>query len=237
MGPALSTLQAPIEKLPVNTEAVARYFEPFTLVGNETATELATLKRMQSAAMAWCVAFLAGTVNPGWLSFVGLSGAGKTLLARCIRDFLKNHARDTFNRVYRPMRDPKLSDYTSCYSYAQEGPFMVKWARLIDTARDGDYSVVRLTSSDFVKIIDDVGAESVDRTGKPTPFAIGTLAKICEERVGKWTVLTSNFSRRDLAERFDARIASRMMRNGGVIVDCEVRDFNLRREAQQKAAA
>jgi hypothetical protein len=54
----------------------------------------------------------------------------------------------------------------------------------------------------------------------------------------KWTVITTNFTRRQLAEQFDPRVASRLMRGGNVICDCEgLRDWGLRVEAAKTARA
>jgi energy-coupling factor transporter ATP-binding protein EcfA2 len=229
VGPALSTLQARTERPPVNTEAVRSYFDRFVLVGNETEDEVRTLVEMRDAAEQWCGHFLAGD-EPRWLSFVGHSGAGKTWLAEAIRVFLKHHAARTYAAHYRRRTDPEGRNYLSGYLYQQEGRFLVKWPALIEKARNSDYWPLRCAADDFVKIIDDVGAETLDKSGNPTPFAIGALSNLCDSRVRKWTVLTSNYDRAELAQRYDARIASRMMRDESVIVTCDVRDFNLRRE-------
>ena len=54
------------------------------------------------------------------------------------------------------------------------------------------------------------------------------LARV-DARLGKWTVITCNFSREEIAEHMDVRIASRLGRGNNVIVDgiC-VRDYSTR---------
>ena len=63
-----------------------------------------------------------------------------------------------------------------------------------------------------------------------TPFATQTMAEVLNRRQGKWTVITSNFSRKQFAEEFDVRIASRLMRDRNVIVETNVRDYAIRKE-------
>lgn len=230
----LSTLATPTKIQPVNISLISKvepYFENFGIVGNETSEEIATLNEMKDAALQWCCDIALGN-NPYWLSLLGHSGTGKTLLSKCCMTFLFDHGERLYHKHYRHRADPESKDYLTLYSYAQEGTIFVKWSALLDKARSGDYSVLDRATADWVKIVDDIGAESVGKDGLPTPFAISTLSKLCDFRVGKWTIFTSNFSRSQLAERFDTRIASRMMRDGNVIVESQIRDFNLRKEVK-----
>ena len=57
-----------------------------------------------------------------------------------------------------------------------------------------------------------------------TAEKINTLANV---RVGKWTILTSNLSMVQIA-KVDKRIASRMVRNKGIVADVNTKDYNLR---------
>ena len=57
-----------------------------------------------------------------------------------------------------------------------------------------------------------------------TAEKINTLANV---RVGKWTILTSNLSMVQIAQA-DNRIASRMVRNNGIVADVNTKDYNLR---------
>ncbi len=69
--------------------------------------------------------------------------------------------------------------------------------------------------------LDDVLAE---RQSDWTAEKINTLANV---RVGKWTILTSNLSMVQIAQA-DNRIASRMVRNNGIVADVNTEDYNLR---------
>jgi hypothetical protein len=58
-----------------------------------------------------------------------------------------------------------------------------------------------------------------------------------DRRLRKWTVITTHFTRRQIAEQFDTRIASRLIRGSNVVCDCEgLRDYSLRVEAAQRMA-
>ena len=55
------------------------------------------------------------------------------------------------------------------------------------------------------------------------------LDQIIDAQLGKWTVITCNFTREEIAEQMDARIASRLGRANNVIVDnISVLDYSIR---------
>lgn len=55
------------------------------------------------------------------------------------------------------------------------------------------------------------------------------LDPIIDARLGKWTVITCNFTRKEIAEHMDVRIASRLGRANNVIVDnISVLDYSIR---------
>ena len=69
-----------------------------------------------------------------------------------------------------------------------------------------------------VLILDDVGAENI--SGEYSRgFSATALCEIVEKRLGKWTLLTSNLTTTEIADTYDARVASRLIRNGGRTVD------------------
>jgi len=67
-----------------------------------------------------------------------------------------------------------------------------------------------------------------------TPFVIEKLGKLADERLRKWTMFTCNFDRRQIALQIDARIASRLMRHGSVIIETNIRDYGLRLELMEQ---
>jgi hypothetical protein len=79
------------------------------------------------------------------------------------------------------------------------------------------------------KVIDDLGTGTTGADGEATAFAVQKMGELLDRRLRKWTVITTNFTRRQIAEQFDPRIASRLMRGGNVICDCEeLDDWGLR---------
>lgn len=201
----------------------------WTLAGKETVEEQDKLAEMHREAVAFCSDVLTGQ-QPRWLFLCGKSGTGKSHLASRIAAFLARWGEWAYNKHGDPVKGPiDDADPIKSYSCAQQTGIMVKWAQIIDAARDGNYAPYKAASEDWFKVIDDVGAEGFGGEGKPTAFVVNQLGKLCDARMGRWTVFTSNFNRHAFATLFDVRVASRMMREGNVIVDTgELRDFNLR---------
>jgi len=146
---------------------------------------------------------------PRWLSFLGWSGTGKTHLARGISRFFKAHA-----SVYV---DPETGAHLS-----RRGGF-IGWRKIVDHLRDGDYEIMRVVCDDWFVALDDIGAE------RTSDFSVSKLDQIIDSRLGKWTVITCNFTREQIAEHMDVRIASRLGRGKNVIVDnISVPDYSAR---------
>lgn len=174
--------------------------------------------------------------EPYILTLCGPSGTGKTHLAQMIRHFLIGHSERIYKNTTRKRLDPDGSNYLASYVYQQEKGIFVRWADLVKTSRDGDHYSFARACKDWVKIVDDIGAAgfSSERgdTLKLTPFVLEKLGDLCDSRLRKWTVLTSNYNRRQIAEQFDVRIASRLGRDNNVIIECDVQDFSLRNKKQ-----
>jgi DNA replication protein DnaC len=146
---------------------------------------------------------------PRWLSFLGWSGTGKTHLARGISRFFQIHA-----SVYI---DPETGAHLS-----RRGGF-IGWRKIVDHLRDGDYGIMHVVCNDWFVALDDIGAE------RTSDFSVSKLDQIIDARLGKWTVITCNFTRDQIAEHMDVRIASRLGRGKNVIVDnINVFDYSTR---------
>jgi DNA replication protein DnaC len=137
--------------------------------------------------------------SPRWLSLLGWSGTGKTHLARAIARFFTKEA-----SIYI---DPSTGAHLS-----RRGGF-IGWRKIVDHLRDGDYGIMDAVCNDWFVALDDIGTE------RASDFSTAKLDQIIDCRLAKWTVITCNFTRAEIAEHIDVRIASRLGRGDNVIVD------------------
>jgi DNA replication protein DnaC len=140
--------------------------------------------------------------KPRWLSFCGPSGIGKTYLA---------------SALYKRL----LSDFSDHHSLLC-GAMKHTWQQLLSKFRQGDYWLLDDIREANLYFLDDFGTE------RPTEFALEKLYEIVEARTKKWTILTCNLNVSKIASSIDTRIASRLIRDGSVVVDVDPQDFFLR---------
>lgn len=162
------------------------------------------LEAMRDAAQLFANEIKSG-YPPRWLSLVGKSGVGKTHLA---------------GEIYRWV------DRTGCYHEVEgrggatanvaRSYRIVRWRRVAASLLEGNWRELDDLIGYWFLVVDDIGSEH------NVPAIKSALERLVDERLNKWTIFTSNLSHRELAE-LDARIASRMIRGGSVIV--EVRDL------------
>lgn len=148
--------------------------------------------------------------KPRWLSFTGTSGAGKTYLARAIwRWYSKAPG----------MNQTKTVNHEVVYG----GQFAF-WPDVAQALKAQEATTwMRDLADETLVVIDDIGAAR-DSTG----FVTNELSNLLSRRCSKWTVITANFPLKEIAQKMDVRIASRMIRDNSVVVDVDVKDFNLR---------
>ena len=160
------------------------------------------VERMVRAAAEWAIAVKAGD-KPRWLSLLGSSGAGKTHLAKRLWAWLA-----------------KRPDFQGRANYL---PQFVYWPKLMDDMRTDASLYSRFGDMQRWRylVLDDVLAE---RQSDWTLEKINTLLGC---RVGKWTILTSNLSMMGIAKT-EKRIASRLIRDKGIVADIQTTDYNLR---------
>jgi DNA replication protein DnaC len=148
--------------------------------------------------------------QPRWLSLLGPSETGKTHLARRLWDFWVDHCQT--RRVTRPCGDSTVS--------RRNGRF-VRFAEVLDGVLGGHKPkgwIQTLCEADFL-VLDDIGTET------PTAASTDILYRLLDARAGSglkpplWTITTSNLSLQAISDRYDARLASRMRRQGSVIVE------------------
>lgn len=144
---------------------------------------------------------------PFWLVLTGPSGRGKTSLAK--RLFQWFQANLTGKQYIRAG--------AVCYPTAR----FELWQNVIDRLRAGmNNAMDALIAADFA-VIDDIGAEY------STEFSTEKLAFVLERRQRKWTVVTSNLSLKEWADR-EPRISSRLIRNSSIVVNIQAQDFSTR---------
>lgn len=147
-----------------------------------------------------------------WLILLGTSGAGKTHIARRIWKYWKQTASWTTAQG----RGGQMSNFM------RSGSFEL-WADVINEARAGKFGVFeRLMSDEFV-ILDDIGAGEDARK-----WISDKLYHVIEKRIpeNKSLILTANLSLEQIADEYDPRIASRLLRRGkGFVIEVNVPDY------------
>lgn len=152
--------------------------------------------------------------KPRWLSLVGTSGAGKTYLAKRVWKWFsespmnKVESRNNGNQIVYP------GQFCHWPDFADDLKANIGYGRLED-----------LKTEKFV-VLDDVG-QNRDASGHVTD----KLSVLLSCRVNKWTIITANLGLEEIANKLDTRIASRMVRDGSIVVDVDVADYSLRRAA------
>lgn len=139
-----------------------------------------------------------------WLSFVGGTGTGKTMLSEIIFNAVRNvpHVRSHATLVM--------------------GAHKIHWPDFSSRVIKGEgYRFDQIKDANFV-VIDEMSVGS-DKNG----FERDLLWRVIYSRVGKFTVINTNLTM-DAIEALNARIASRMVRDGSIVVECNTQDFGLR---------
>lgn len=165
------------------------------------------LEGMLREAIRFCDDMSAGK-RPRWLSLLGSSGAGKTHLAKRICAAFR-------------MGPGWFVEPRTGATLIRPGGF-ASWRMTVNDLRNGNYGRFRDLCDFWFIGLDDIGVE------QKTDFITSKLDELCDARLDKWTVLTGNLSLEQIHDRLSARIASRLLRNGSVVVDVDVPDFSLR---------
>lgn len=145
--------------------------------------------------------------NPCWISFVGSSGTGKTMLANL-----------TFAAKLKAK--PSLQYHETLTNGAR----IDFWPEVATSLRQQDFWRTDAVINARIVLLDEIAVEH-----DPSGFLKDKLAEILSRRVGKWTILTSNLTMKALGA-LDTRIPSRMIRDGSMVFDMSTKDYALRRK-------
>lgn len=127
----------------------------------------------------------------------GEPGCGKTHLGR---KMIQWAYREAFGLYERQVLKKPLSVLT------------VNWPTICDAFKEGLYGIMDdLMRDDFI-FIDDIGAEH-----DPSKNATDKLCQVLSRRESKWTLITTNLSPVAWAEKWDSRVADRLLRRSTIV--------------------
>jgi DNA replication protein DnaC len=144
------------------------------------------------------------------LVIYGNNGAGKSHTAKAIHRWAGAVAMNL------PLVNSEENDSMSLATSA-----FVNWGRTVDRLKAGEWELIDNLLPANLLVIDDLGAEH-----DPSKVGMSKLYQILERREWKWTVITTNTTPDRWEEKFERRVASRLLRNTVLIDVSEVPDFN-----------
>lgn len=147
------------------------------------------------ATLAWCKA-IKEKEEPYWLFLYGGSGCGKTFFAQKAANYL---VKQNFN-----------------FHFAN-------WAISFADFCDQENMRLAIACRTHALFLDDIGT-GYTLSDKAAELHESKLYEILETRRDKFTLITSNLSTQHIADRFSARIASRLGRDGNVKVNMSQAD-------------
>lgn len=149
---------------------------------------------------------------PRWLSMCGVSGTGKSHLAKGLFTYGR------FLTRLQAQGDIYLGPGARLFSSR-----LFKWPDIVSGFACGAYGCLDDMKREWLVVIDDIGS-----TTTLTQLAQDKLFEVLNAREGKWTVLTSNLQYKALAE-IDVRIADRLIREPNRVVACKTTSYSLRK--------
>lgn len=170
--------------------------------------------RYAADTAAQFIADMAAFSRPYWLTFSGVNGCGKTMLCAQIV------------QAARPLNPGEKSLWIPVDKSKPRRPRCV-WFDEKDFAtrlRAGEYDLPDYLADDFLLVFDELGFAR-----DPSSFIADGIARLCQSRRDKWTVFATNLSLEEIAQRIDARITSRLIRDDNRFITIKAGDYALRR--------
>ena len=175
------------------------------------------------AARDACADFIAAMLAgepPYWLTFAGRNGCGKSMLAEQIGETAARINPDSKSLLIRDVPGGLEPPRRRLCVWMDE-------RSLARRMKEGEYDLPEYLADDFFVVLDEMGA-----TRDPSNFVGDALSRFFQGRRDKWTVVTTNLNAAEIAERIDARITSRLIRDLNRIVTITARDYAFRKKQQ-----
>lgn len=153
---------------------------------------------------------------PRWLTFTGVAGCGKTMLARQI--FAQA-------RSYSPGNVAIWHAGEGYYREENRRPECVWLEAAVFSSRmkEGEYDLPEYLKPDWIVCLDDLGA-SRDKSD----FIADGIYRFCNARLGRWTLFTTNLTLEELADRIDQRVVSRLIRDQNAVCQIKAGDYAMK---------
>jgi hypothetical protein len=177
-------------------------------------------------ACAKFVADMERGAEPYSLTLLGENGCGKTMLMRQVLEQAKriNPGNPLNNPIWPPDWEQFAPGKVNVYTGTRPYCIMLEEGTLARRMREGEYDLPSSLRGDFFVALDEIGVAR-----DPTNFVADAVSSLCEHRMHRWGMFASNLRLREIAERIDARVTSRLIRDGNKVVTIKVHDYALRR--------
>jgi DNA replication protein DnaC len=154
---------------------------------------------MAQTAEKFCGRWFVNNTDRSLLVLCGESGCGKTHTAKAIFRFAQLASLKAYETGKWELGRVPTS-------------FFVSWPEATDGFKSGEYGAMEDMMKDDLIVLDDLGAEH-----DPSKNAVNKLCQVLSRRERKFTVVTTNIKPEEWSDRFDVRIADRLLRNSQVI--------------------
>lgn len=161
------------------------------------------IQTMATEVRNWCHRVMHNKRRNTLLVLAGRSGTGKSHAARYAIRFCQAAAMWALDNRY--------------YDHPLDAEFY-SWPEIADGFKNGEFGVMADLFNRDAIAIDDIGAEH-----DPSSMATEKLCQVLSRRDLKHTIVTTNYLPESWGDKFDARIADRLLRNS-VIVDLSAVD-------------